>query len=51
LDHYDVIWDGFKGGSSGEQREEKKRQGVGFFWKKRIGRVGGTCSRKPQTLF
>jgi len=25
--------------------------GVSFLWKRIIGRVGGTCGRKPQTLF
>jgi hypothetical protein len=39
-----VTWDGFKGGSSEEQEEEKNmREGVGvFFFKRKIRRVGGT---------
>jgi hypothetical protein len=52
LDHYDVTWDGFKGGSSGDQEEEqKKKQGVFFVLEKRIRRVENTCGKKPQILF
>ncbi len=52
-----MTWDGSKGGSSREQMKEETgklefRVGVSyFFWKRKIGRVGGTCGRKPYTLF
>jgi hypothetical protein len=43
---YDVTWDGFKRGNSREQ--DRRRIGnMDFLKKKRVGRVGGTCGRKP----
>ncbi len=47
-----MTWDGSKGGIFGEQQRRKKGVGVSFFClKKKIGKVGGTCNRKPLTLF
>jgi hypothetical protein len=46
-----VTWDGYKEGNFGEQEERKMKQGVGAFFKRKIGRVKSTCGRKPQTLF
>ncbi len=41
-----MTWDGYKGVSFGGQREKnKKRQIMNF--EIRIGRVGGTCGKKP----
>ncbi len=56
LDYNDVTWDGNKRGSFGEQKKEEigKLESfleLAFFFKRKIGRVGGTCDRKPQTLF
>jgi hypothetical protein len=52
-----VTWDGSKGGVL--ENKKKKETGklefflkfVCFFLKRKIGRVGGICGRKPQTLF
>jgi len=38
-----------KGESSGEQEKGEEDDTKSF--KKRIGIIGGTCGRKPQTLF
>ncbi len=45
-----MTWDGSKGGRILENKKKKKDETKSFL-KKRIGKVGGTCSRKPQTLF
>jgi hypothetical protein len=49
LDHYDVTWDGFKGG----EQKKKMKLGVGdfFCFERRIGGSKGTCNRKPEILF
>ncbi len=47
-----MSWDGSKGGSYGEGEEKMMKQKVGRNnYGKRVGRVGGTCNRKPSTLF
>jgi hypothetical protein len=47
FDHDDVIWDRWKGESSGEQRRKYETRS---FWR-RVRGVVGTCSRKPLILF
>ncbi len=49
-----MTWDGTKGGRSQEQEEEEVG-GVGvvfgvIFWRI-VGRVEGTCNKKPLALF
>jgi hypothetical protein len=49
LDHDDVTWDGSKGDNFGKQGGERRWWDKEFY--KRVGRVGGTWSREPHTLF
>ncbi len=48
-----MTWDGSKGGSFGEQEEEKKkRHGVFLvFLERKLRKARGICGRKPQILF
>jgi hypothetical protein len=46
LDHNDVIWGGSKGGKLWKTNREEEDETKKKIWK-RIGKVRGTCGRKP----
>jgi hypothetical protein len=40
-----------KGGVMENKSRRRRKDMVFFFFWRRIGRIGSTCNRKPQTLF